>query len=128
MGRRRTMNIDYKAIGVRVKGKRVQKAISQYELANIIGVSNPHISNIERGKTKVSLPTLIDIANALETTLDELVCDNVSQTKDIFIKEIADEMETCSTEEIRIVTDVVKALIKSLKMRRKLPNDKNCCV
>lgn len=122
------MNIDYKAIGVRVKGKRVQKAISQYELANIIGVSNPHISNIERGKTKVSLPTLIDIANALETTLDELVCDNVSQTKDIFIKEIADEMETCSTEEIRIVTDVVKALIKSLKMRRKLPNDKNCCV
>ena len=30
-------------------------------LASTVGISNPHMSNIERGKTKVSLATLIDI-------------------------------------------------------------------
>jgi len=73
------MSLDYKAIGTRVRRKMLDKNLSQFELANEIGVSNPHISNIERGKTKVSLPTLIDIANALETSLDELVCDNVNE-------------------------------------------------
>ncbi len=113
------MDLDYKSIGFRVREKRIRKNISQYELANAIGVSNPHISNIERGKTKVSLPTLVDIANVLETTLDELVCDNVSETRNVFVKELADEIETCDAEEIKIVADVVKALTKSLRMRKK---------
>lgn len=113
------MNLDYIAIGIRVREKRIEKGISQFELANKIGVSNPHISNIERGKTKVSLSTLIDIANALETSLDVLVCDNVNQTEEVFVKEIADKIEDCNVEEVRIVADVVKALTESLKLRRK---------
>lgn len=113
------MSLDYKAIGTRVRRKRLDKNLSQFELANEIGVSNPHISNIERGKTKVSLPTLIDIANALETSLDELVCDNVNESKSVFIREIADEIERCNAEEVKIVTDVVKALTESLKIKRK---------
>ncbi len=113
------MSLDYKAIGTRVRRKRLDKNLSQFELANEIGVSNPHISNIERGKTKVSLPTLIDIANALETSLDELVCDNVNESRNVFIREIADEIERCNAEEVKIVTDVVKALTESLKIKRK---------
>lgn len=112
------MNLDYNAIGIRVREKRIKKKMSQFELANEIGVSSPHISNIERGKTKVSLPTLINIANALDTTLDELVCDNVSEARGVLIKEIADEIENCNAEEVKIVTDVVKALMISLRMRR----------
>lgn len=112
------MSLDYNAIGIRVRDKRVKKKMSQFELSNEIGVSSPHISNIERGKTKVSLPTLINIANALDTTLDELVCDNVNEAKGIMIKEIADQIEKCNADEVRIVTDVIKALMISLRMRR----------
>lgn len=112
------MGLDYRAIGLRVREKRQNKKISQSDLANRIGVSNPHISNIERGKTKVSLQTLVDIANALETTLDELVCDNVSEAKGIIVKDLSEEIETCTAEEVRIVFNVVKTLIQSLKMRR----------
>jgi transcriptional regulator with XRE-family HTH domain len=53
-------------------------------LASTVGISNPHMSNIERGKTKVSLATLIDIANALDTTFDALICDNLVKGKVVF--------------------------------------------
>ena len=113
------MSLDYKAIGMRIREKRLKKNLSQSELADKVGVSNPHISNVERGMTKVSLPTLIDMANELDTSLDDLVCDSVRATKGIYVEEIACEIEDCDTEEVRIVTDVVKTLIEGLKMRRK---------
>ena len=56
-------------------------------LASTVGISNPHMSNIDRGKTKVSLATLIDIANALDMTLDALICDNLVKGKVVFDEE-----------------------------------------
>ena len=86
-------------------------------LASTVGISNPHMSNIERGKTKVSLATLIDIANALDTTFDALIC-NLVKGKVVFDEEISQELEECSEEDIRIVYDMVKALVKSLAKRK----------
>lgn len=83
-----------------------------------VGISNPHMSNIDRGKTKVSLATLIDIANALDMTLDALICDNLVKGKVVFDEEISQELEECSEEDIRIVYDMVKALVKSLAKRK----------
>lgn len=112
------MEIDYKAIGCRIREKRIEKNMTQDSLASQIGVSNPHISNIERGRTKVSLPTLLDIANSLDTTLDELICDNLQRGKVIFDKEISSEIKKCNETETKIVYDIVKALIKSLQERK----------
>ena len=87
-------------------------------LASTVGISNPHMSNIDRGKTKVSLATLIDIANALDSTLDDLLCDNLVKGKAVFDEEISQELEECSEEDIRIVYYMVKALVKSLAKRK----------
>ena len=84
------MQPDYKAIGKRVQERHIAKKLSQAELAMEISVTSPHISNIERGNTKVSLPTLIEIARTLDATLDELVCDNLPEVKDIILREFSD--------------------------------------
>lgn len=110
------MKLDYCAIGMRIKERRTKKEWSQEMLASTVGISNPHI--IERGKTKVSLATLIDIANPLDTTLDALICDNLVKGKAVFDEEISQELEECSEEDIRIVYDMVKALVKSLAKRK----------
>mgnify|MGYP000342620194 CR=1 FL=1 len=83
------MKLDYCAIGMRIKERRTKKEWSQEMLASTVGISNPHMSNIERGKTKVSLATLIDIANPLDTTLDALICDNLVKGKAVFDEEIS---------------------------------------
>ena len=53
------MNIDYKAIGVRIKAARARKGVTQGYIAEVTGLSTPHISNIETGNTKLGLPTII---------------------------------------------------------------------
>lgn len=50
------MEIDYKAIGQRIKIARIKKGITQESVANIINMTPSHMSNVETGKTKVSLP------------------------------------------------------------------------
>lgn len=50
--------IDYKAIGARIKYYRNQRNITQAQLAETSSVEPSNISHIERGATKVSLPTL----------------------------------------------------------------------
>lgn len=112
------MQPDYKAIGRRVRMRRNEKHLSQAELALKVSMTNPHISNIERGETKVSLPTLIEIARALDTTLDELVCDNLPEAKDILLGELSDTLSSCSNQELGIITDVTKALLQSMRARK----------
>lgn len=112
------MQPDYRAIGKRVQERRIAKRLSQAELATLISVTSPHISNIERGKTKVSLPTLIEIARALDATLDELVCDNLPEAKDIFLGDFSDTLHSCNYQELGIISDVAKALLQSMRARK----------
>ena len=109
------MDLNYKALGARIREKRLVKGYTQDKLASIIGVSNPHVSNIERGQTKVSLSTLVDIANALDTTVDELLCNNLKLGKPIIDRDIKIEIEKCSDRDSRILYNIVKAVAKSLK-------------
>lgn len=65
------MNIDYKAIGVRIKAARARKGVTQGYIAEVTGLSTPHISNIETGNTKLGLPTIIHLANVLDVSVDD---------------------------------------------------------
>ena len=56
------MTIDYIALGQRIADFRSKKNLSQEELAFSCGVGNKHISNIELGKSKPSLESLIQIS------------------------------------------------------------------
>ena len=82
------MELDYKAIGKRIKIARIQKDMTQEKLAEAIELSPTHLSNIERGCGKISLTTLVNIANALSVTVDDLLCDNVIKCKPQFEKDM----------------------------------------
>ena len=48
----------------------------QAEVAFRAGLTASHLSHIEKGQTKVALPTIVKIANTLSVSVDELLCDN----------------------------------------------------
>lgn len=111
------MNLDYKAIGVRIKDARSMQEMSQERLAELAGLSTTHTSHIETGNTKVSLPTLIKIANVLGCSLDELVCDSIIKAKAVFEGELARTISDCDELEIRVIADMAKALKTSMRGR-----------
>lgn len=63
--------IDNKKIGSCIKKIRMQKGISQIELAKAIDVSQTHMSNIENGNAGLSLWTAVKIARVLNCSIDQ---------------------------------------------------------
>ena len=60
--------------------------MTQEKLAEISGQEPSNISPIERGATKLSLPTIVSIANALGVTVDDLLCDSLFESGHVFEK------------------------------------------
>lgn len=66
---------EYKKIGLNIAYYRKLKGLSQMQLAEAVGISRTHISNIEAPNmpTSISLETLMDIADALEVSPEALL-------------------------------------------------------
>lgn len=109
------MELDFKSIGKRIKIARIKCNITQETLANKIGITPQHVSNIETGNSSVSLPTLVAIANLLKVSVDELLCDTILISKQIFEKEAKELFSDCNEYEIRVLVDILKATKQSLR-------------
>ena len=120
MQRGYSMELDYKAIGKRIKIARIKADLTQEKLSEMVGVSPTHMSNVETGTTRVSLTTIVGIANALGITSDDLLCDSVIKAKVQFEKDIALVLEDCDEYEIRVIRDLAAATKETLRRDEKL--------
>ncbi len=109
------MELNYKAIGKRIKIARIHNDITQEKLAEIVNLSPSHMSNIETGTTKVSLTTIVNIANALSVTVDDLLCDDIIKAKPQFENDIKILLDDCDDFEIRIVKELLTSIISTLR-------------
>lgn len=55
------MELDYRAIGKRIKIERIKADLTQEKLAEMVGKSPTHMSNVETGTTRVSLTLMVAI-------------------------------------------------------------------
>lgn len=62
--------LNNKKVGERIRKLRIQKGISQIELARAIAVSQTHMSNIEKGHAGISLWTAVKISRELGCSID----------------------------------------------------------
>ena len=106
--------MDYYKIGQQIRKIRKAHGLSQEELAEKVNISTTHMSHIETGNTKLSLPVLVDIAAALEVRTDDLIYDNPVASASTALDEIAEVLEHCSANEAKVIADVVKATKRSL--------------
>lgn len=67
--------VDYKSIGRRIALNRKRAKLTQATVAEKLEISESFVSQIERGKAKVSLPRLFQIAEVLNIDVALLVSD-----------------------------------------------------
>lgn len=109
--------LDVTALGRRVKQYRLAKKYSAEKLGELAGVSKSHISNIESGNARASAEILVRIANALDGSLDALLCDslNARVRQKTRVAEYTKVLNECSPRETKVIVDTVKALKSSLQ-------------
>lgn len=106
--------MDYYKIGQRIRKNRKAHSLSQEQLAEKVSISTTHMSHIETGNTKLSLPVLVDIAAVLQVRIDDLIYDNPAATVSSAIDEIAAVLESCNGAETKVINAVVKTVKLSM--------------
>ena len=100
-------DLDFAHIAKKLKNTRIAKNLTQEYVANIADVNVSHISNIEN---KVSLSTLVQMCNALDTTVDFILSDEYNDSISPIENEILHELHSCSPETKTTILKIVKAL------------------
>ena len=113
-----TNDIDYSQLGKRIKHYRQKAYLTQEQLANQIEVATSTIAHAESGTSKPSLPLLLKIANALNVTLDQLVCDSLPVVELYTDKDIGELLSDCSLTEKQIIRDIIMITKKTLREHR----------
>lgn len=106
--------MDYLAIGQRIKRMRKARGLSQEQLAEFTEISTVHMSHIETGNTKLSLPVLVAIADALEVRVDSLLYDEPRGGVSIAVDDIAAVLTTCDADQARVIADIVRTTKQAL--------------
>ena len=98
------MNERIRLVGNRLKLLRIQKGLGQNEVAKLMGISQAHLSNIEGGRSNITLSNLLKLHDVLEVSMADLFVD------------IDGEMKKQSGNDVDI-EDVVKLfeLLKKVK-------------
>lgn len=71
--------MDYAEIGKNIRTSRIRKNLKQAQLAELVHVSTQHISHVECGLAKLSLPLLIEIAAILAEDFYTLLGSNIAR-------------------------------------------------
>ncbi len=107
--------MDYYEIGQRIRSCRRAMGLSQEQLAEQVSISTTHMSHIETGATKLSLPVLVSLAEALGTSTDSLLFEEKRLTKSASLSRIAELLEDCSPAQAQILGEILQSAKASLE-------------
>jgi len=102
------MAIDYAKLGLRISDFRKKKSLTQEQLAEIIITPRQHLGMIEIGKKNITLDMLIDIANTLEVSADDLLVDSLKHSSSTADTELHQLLLDCTEAEEQILIELVK--------------------
>lgn len=129
------MDLKFDLIGSRIKYYREVKGISQEELGAILDISVRHISAIETGTRGISLNLLVDIANALEVSSDDLLTRNLTHSNSVAATEWYEVMHALDNIvhigeialAVAVVEDLDRAVFGERVCRREVEHIRSAC-
>lgn len=108
----------YFEIGQRIRRYRKACGLSQEALAGRVGISVTHMSHIETGNTKLSLPVLTKIAEELSVSTDALLNNTPKPDKAALSAEVQGILDSFEVDELPVAIEVLRALRDAMAKRR----------
>lgn len=103
-------DVDFSHIGKRIRDIRIEKRLTQEDIADYADVNVSHISNIENNKVKISLTLLIKVCNALGVSLDFLLQNEYSNPSSGIETELIHILKDMPLEKQETLLRIAKAL------------------
>ncbi len=100
--------------GKKIKRMRLNRGLTQEELAEAVDLSQRAMSGIETGENFASAETIDKLVSALDTTLEELFSTNHLKVQEDLRQEIDEKLNSINgdNEKLIIVYNVIQSLLK----------------
>jgi len=116
MDYKRFGQMDYKALGKRIREERLKLNLTQAGLAESIDISDTYVGQIERGERSLTLDTLLRLVNRLGVTIDYLLMDYVVADDDMVIDQFRQIVQNQTAERKQMAIDVIKTIFGHLSV------------
>ncbi len=106
-------------LGNRIREERKKAHLTQEQLAEKAACNESYIGQIERGVKNPSLEVLVNIANALNVTVDYLLADNVKVDQlDGLMDEIVSLLKNRDPEDARFIITITRLFLDLLDKKK----------
>ncbi len=100
-----------RCLGQAIRDSRKQKAMTQERLSEVAGVSAKYLSEVEQGRSNVTVLFLLRVARALDLNASTLLCGCEEGSEDHRLrKEIWDQLQKLKQPELRQVVRILRAM------------------
>lgn len=100
------MNIK-KEFGLRIKEVRNKKGITQYQLAELVGIDPKHMSHIETGRSFPKADLIEKFAKALDIEYTELFNTEHLQERKVILNKINHYLENATDKDLKIIYKII---------------------
>lgn len=104
-----TNQLDYTAIGERIRQTRKERGLTQEQLAEACGLSTSFVGHIERGTRILSVDTLYQISLQLKVSTDYLLLDSAGLDSQI-LQNISAILKTKNKRKVETFLNTVRIL------------------
>ena len=109
-------------LGDRIRESRLRAGLTQVQLAEMIGMSHKHLSNVERGIYEVRTDGIRRISEALGVSSDYLLFDDRRHSR---LEEAMMKAHFLPKEAQAEAADVIEAFLAIKKSKGQIPNEPN---
>ena len=103
-------NIDYKELGQRIRTERRKQDLTQERLAEMAEISESFLGHIERGGRTLSIETLARLANALNLSIEYIMCGAFNYLPNTLPNEIIEALSRMSESQRKVFLNMMKTL------------------
>lgn len=100
--------INANILGNAIRQARIEKHLSQEELAEMVDITPTHMKHIEGGHRKPSVDVLFKIIEVLHLSIDNILFDNNINSYEYHYAEML--LRNCRPNELKLLIDIIKAI------------------
>lgn len=106
------MALDFTIIGQRLKKARIDKEMTQENLAEKLDISVAFLSRVERGLSHVNLKRLSQLCAILDVSEGYILNGASSTSEHYLISEFNELLSNCSPEKQKLIYKIAKTIIE----------------
>ena len=110
------LKLDSRILGNRVADMRLSRGLTQFQLAELTGLSRVYIGYLEQGKRCGTILTYLDIVSVLGYSLNDLVGGSFSDPDTELISELSLALTDCSGDEKESIVRIFREMLKMIRM------------